>query len=116
MQLHPINRSQKQDVVLDFTWMYLDHHLKKNSSSWSAFNDSLTASSRITYMKSCTITSMGSLGPGCPFRIFPNPASKSIAFYGRYSQSYHIEGWSQGFYLTTIITSQTQYRLRFVKN
>jgi hypothetical protein len=61
-------------VILDFLVPYLDYNLKNNASAWILFNDSLEASSRISYEKSCTTTQVEKPDNDQQFRIFPNPA------------------------------------------
>lgn len=52
-----LSRLEQQDIANDFLGQWLDYTLKSNSSSFSTFNDSLDASNRVTYLKSCVVSS-----------------------------------------------------------
>ncbi|MEI8005551.1 MAG: T9SS type A sorting domain-containing protein [Bacteroidota bacterium] len=73
-----ISREQQHSATLDFLYPFLDYYLKKNSSAWTVFNDSLTASQRITYMEDCSTSSTGDLKFNKEYRVFPNPADEFV--------------------------------------
>jgi len=73
-----ISRAQQHSATLDFLYPFLDYYLKKNSAAWTVFNDSLTASKRITYMEDCSTSSTGDLKLIKEYRVFPNPADDYI--------------------------------------
>jgi len=50
-----ITRAQQQDVTSDFLKLWLAYYLKNDCASRNIFNDSLVASSRITYQQSCPV-------------------------------------------------------------
>ncbi len=76
-----ITSAEQHAIVLAFTEPYLDYFLKKNAASWTLFNDSLTASSMITYMKSCTITGSEILSTQQKGCLYPNPAGDVSTVY-----------------------------------
>ncbi len=80
-----ISREQQHATVLDFTKLYLAYYLKNQSNAWSVFNDSLNNSPRITFQKSCTITSTGPGSSVYNVRSFPNPAEHTISLMGNYA-------------------------------
>ncbi len=74
-----LSRAKQQDVTLDFVKIYLDYYLKGNATSWTIFNDSLTASNRITYLKNCTTTQIAEEKSTIDnINIFPNPAKSVV--------------------------------------
>ncbi len=73
-----IQRADQEDVALDFTLLYLDYYLKNDAVAWTAFNDSLTSSSRITYQMSCPSTSIEENDPKNELMVYPNPATSEI--------------------------------------
>ncbi|MEI6435140.1 MAG: T9SS type A sorting domain-containing protein [Bacteroidota bacterium] len=140
-----ISREQQHATTLDFTKLFLDYNLKGDAAAWIAFNDSLTASSRITWMKSCTTTS---IGPGIeisPFKIWPNPVLNmatitginqadqllSITISNQYGQLFPVPAptgisgndflilgmkyWPSGLYFAIIVTQSRSYTARFIK-
>lgn len=62
-------RLEQQDIVSDFLSLWLDYTLRNNSNAFTTFNDSLDASSRITFQKNCSITSIDDDFPK-PFEYF----------------------------------------------
>lgn len=74
MPVPPLGRPAQQDVVLDFLKIYLDYYLNGNASAWNVFNDSLTASSRITFLKSCPSAGTDNISFDNLIHVFPNPA------------------------------------------
>ena len=70
-----ITREQQHATTLDFTKLYLDHYLKNQPGAWTAFNDSLNSSTRITFQKSCTTTAISPGAKLFPFQVFPNPSN-----------------------------------------
>jgi pimeloyl-ACP methyl ester carboxylesterase len=77
-----ISREQQHATTLDFTKLFLDHHLKSLPGAWTIFNDSLNSSPRITFQKSCTTTSVFPADKAPLFRVTPNPASESASISG----------------------------------
>ena len=78
-----ITREQQHATTLDFTKLFLDYYLKGQSGAWTAFNDSLNNSPRITFQQSCTMTSVSpDVLPFMPFRAFPNPSGDIISLTG----------------------------------
>ena len=77
-----ITREQQHATTLDFTKLYLDFYLKNVPAAWTAFNDSLNTSPRITFQKSCTTTSVYPAKEDYPFNIFPNPAENYASIRG----------------------------------
>ena len=74
---HPLSREAQHDVVLDFVKLYLDYYLKNDAASWNTFNDSLVASSRITYQMSCSTTGVKEINNNS-FTIYPNSAAEEL--------------------------------------
>jgi dienelactone hydrolase len=70
----PLDRASQEDVTLNFLKLYLDYYLNGNASAWTVFNDSLTASSRITYLKSCPSVGTDNISYDNLIHVFPNPA------------------------------------------
>lgn len=138
-----ITREEQNDIVLDFTRLYLDYYLKKNAASWILFNDSLTASPRITSMINCTITGSETLPELRELRICPNPAGDIITLDGNlplddkatvhisdiYGKilitqyintkdvpcSINISTLPAGCWILSVITSKTEHNIRFIK-
>jgi len=140
-----ISREQQQATTLDFTKLFLDYHLKGDAAAWIVFNDSLTVSSRITWMKSCTTTSIEPGNEISPLKIRPNPVKYlatisginqadqllSITISNQYGQNFPVqeptvisgndllikgmESWPPGLYFATIVTHSRSYTVRFVK-
>jgi pimeloyl-ACP methyl ester carboxylesterase len=81
-----ITREEQHDIILDFTKPFLDFFLKKNTAAWVLFNDSLAASQRITYQKSCTTTGSSGNQLKQDFRIGPNPAEDFITIEGSFPE------------------------------
>ncbi len=141
-----ITREQQHATTLDFTKLYLDYYLKNQSGAWSAFNDSLISSTRITFQKSCTTTS---ISPGVklfPFQVFPNPSNdityltgsssgkeqiqvKISAISGKtvysgaivpegnlYRLMLDMHGWDIGIYVAKISGSLENQMVKIVKN
>lgn len=52
-----ITRAQQQDVTSDFLKLWLAYYLKDDCSARNIFNDSLVASARINYQRSCAVYS-----------------------------------------------------------
>ena len=77
-----ISRAQQHSATLDFLFPFLDYYLKKNPAAWTVFNDSLTASQRITYMEDCSTSSTGDLKFIKEYRVFPNPAHEYVCING----------------------------------
>jgi pimeloyl-ACP methyl ester carboxylesterase len=75
----PITRAAQQDVALDFTKLYLDYYLKGNALSWTKFNDSLTASQRITYQKYCPTVNVETVDFEKFVQVFPNPVTGDLS-------------------------------------
>lgn len=50
-----ITRAQQQDVTSDFLKLWLAYYLKDDCTARTLFNDSLVASSRINYQRSCAV-------------------------------------------------------------
>lgn len=78
----PISREEQQDVTFDLLTLWLGYYLKNDQDSFSAFNDSLVQSSRITYMHTSIPTGILSeplhLERNMKFKAFPNPFNSSI--------------------------------------
>jgi pimeloyl-ACP methyl ester carboxylesterase len=79
MPVVPLARADQQDATLDFVKLYLDYYLKGNASAWTTFNDSLAASPRIIYLKSCPTTVIEENATNS-FSLWPNPA-ENILYY-----------------------------------
>lgn len=138
-----ITREEQNDIVLDFTRPYLDYYLKKNPASWITFNDSLTASQRITSMIDCTITGSEAVPGRSELRVCPNPAEDVIILDGNLPPdenatiyisdlsgkiliirsvngkdvpcSFDISSLPAGFWILSVITGKTEHNTRFIK-
>lgn len=62
-------RVEQQDIVNDLLELWLEYTLRNNTNAFTTFNDSLDVSSRITFQKSCSITSVSEVHPK-PFEYF----------------------------------------------
>ncbi len=74
----PLATADQEDATLDFVKLYLDYYLKNNAASWTAFNDSLQVSHRITYQTTCPLTGLTENKPKSKLQIWPNPADKLV--------------------------------------
>ncbi|GAB4284261.1 MAG: hypothetical protein Kow0068_09290 [Marinilabiliales bacterium] len=73
----PITREEQHDVTFNFLSLWLDFTLKGNQTAFDQFNDSLAASSRITYQQNC-ISTYSELNNNSFIKLYPNPASGLI--------------------------------------
>lgn len=140
-----ISREQQHSATLDFMIPYLDYYLKNNAAAWQVFNDSLLASSRITYMKNCTQTHLESLVSEGVLKITPNPVidrftisgfdpsvkncdlaifssagrivARFLIFPGQCGETSQTlpEAILPGLYFVQIISGERVYHLRFMK-
>jgi hypothetical protein len=140
-----ITREQQHETVMDFTKLFLDYSLKNLSNAWISFNDSLNNSPRITFQKSCTITSAAIDQQRSMARVFPNP-SRDISFIDgscsgkeqidieisdvsgkkmqnivlepkekQYRLTVDMQNWADGVYLAKIISLQGTRVIKIVK-
>jgi len=76
-----ITGAEQKDVVSDFLGLWLDYYLKNDIASGVYFNDSLSASPRITYNQACpgmTATGLNDQPLLSELKVFPNPAHGSV--------------------------------------
>jgi hypothetical protein len=141
-----ITRQQQHATTLDFLIPYLDFYLKNNSASWLIFNDSLTNSPRITFLKSCTTTSVENELLKFPLHLTPNPVSGAVTLSGfspgsticnyqvintfgqtmktnpvtfQSTGTFTLSGldpWPAGIYFICITTDKECYTVRFIKS
>ena len=141
-----ITREQQHATILDFTRPYLDFYLKNLSGAWTAFNDSLNNSSRITFQKSCTTTFVSPEESLMHFRVYPNPTSEMICISGTNSGKDQVNAeisditgrkilfrslapengafrltvdmkdWNKGIYIAEFSTSRETRVIKIVKN
>ncbi|MEI6766248.1 MAG: T9SS type A sorting domain-containing protein [Bacteroidota bacterium] len=72
-----INRADQLDATLDVTVLFLDYFLKNQTSSWSAFTDSVSTSQRLTGTIDCS-SAIVDRGISDGMSIYPNPATDRI--------------------------------------
>ncbi len=77
-QTFTITREEQHGITLDLLLPFLNYYLKKDASSWIVFNDTLESSTRITYLKSCTITGNPAPPIEASFLVFPNPVNDQV--------------------------------------
>jgi predicted dienelactone hydrolase len=70
-----IQRADQLDVALDFTMLYLNHYLRNDAAAWDEFTDSLSASTRITYLMSCPQTGIEDKNTSSDIKVYPNPSN-----------------------------------------
>jgi len=75
-----ILRNEQQEITNNFLKPWLDFSLKENQSSFVVFNDSLQASSRITYSQFCNGTAIMKQRSVNELKIYPNPVFSSFQF------------------------------------
>jgi len=83
----PLSRAEQQATAMNFVKPYLDYFLKNNASAWNTFVDSLTNSTKVTYVKNCMInpTALDKIADDSPkMNLFPNPASDELTIYLSY--------------------------------
>ncbi len=76
-----ITRAEQQSVTNDFLKLWLGYFLKGECQQAQNFQDSLSASSRITYRQSQPISCVTGIDThffSSPFVVFPNPFSNSL--------------------------------------
>ena len=73
-----ILRNEQQEITNNFLKPWLDFSLKENQSSFVVFNDSLQASSRITYSQFCNGTAIMKERSVNELKIYPNPVFSSF--------------------------------------
>ena len=73
-----ILRNEQQEITNNFLKPWLDFSLKENQSSFVVFNDSLQASSRITYSQFCNGTAIMKQKSVNELKIYPNPVFSSF--------------------------------------
>ena len=71
-------RNEQQEITNNFLKPWLDFSLKENQSSFVVFNDSLQASSRITYSQFCNGTAIMKERSVNELKIYPNPVFSSF--------------------------------------
>lgn len=76
----PLSRAEQQATTMNFVKPYLDYFLKGNVSSWNSFVDSLTNSSKITFIKNCEINpgNISEETSQTKISIYPSPASDRL--------------------------------------
>ena len=73
-----ILRNEQQEITNNLLKPWLDFSLKENQSSFLIFNDSLQASSRITYSQFCNGTAIMKQRSVNELKIYPNPVFSSF--------------------------------------
>jgi len=73
-----ILRNEQQEITNNLLKPWLDFSLKENQSSFLVFNDSLQASSRITYSQFCNGTAIMKQRSVNELKIYPNPVFSSF--------------------------------------
>ncbi|MBK8340284.1 MAG: hypothetical protein IPK99_10000 [Flavobacteriales bacterium] len=76
-----ISREQQHDAVADLAGLWLDHFLKGDAAAFTAFQDSLTVSGRITSLSACLSTSVYDRAGAEP-NVFPVPADDHLRIQG----------------------------------
>lgn len=72
-----ISREEQHDAVEDLAGLWLDHFLKGDMPAFTAFQDSMAFSSRITALSSCLSTSVADTWMSRPV-LFPVPADDRL--------------------------------------
>jgi dienelactone hydrolase len=98
-------QEEQHDVILDFVTLYLDYYLKNNNTSWTAFNDSLETSQRITFLRLCTPTRISEPTVN-PSVLYPNPANDRILFLSGDAVD-DIQIWDAGGHFVTEVNNAT---------
>lgn len=73
-----ILRNEQQEITNNLLKPWLDFSLKENQSSFLVFNDSLQASSRITYSQFCNGAAIMKQRSVNELKIYPNPVFSSF--------------------------------------
>ncbi|MFH2094504.1 MAG: T9SS type A sorting domain-containing protein [Bacteroidota bacterium] len=77
MPVIPISREEQHAAIFSALNPWLDFILKGNGAAFNTFNDTLVASTRITYQQTCNITMQNEVSSQA-VNIYPNPANDFI--------------------------------------
>jgi len=89
-----LEQAKQQATTMNFVKPYLDYFLNGNVASWNSFVDSLNNSTKITFIKNCTINPAAIdqyETPNIRLELFPNPVSDILTISSTEYQDASIE-------------------------